>query len=186
MANLLWTPVASPDWLPDDPPFPQEYWDTRNFKRDSPWNAWNFSTQDPVISVLMLELLGKAAASIGRVIGIPARDSGTSFRCVVRRLVMLNSFLREDIIALMEDVGVYGLVHDDVTAFNLLRFTDSKTETPQARCSRHNIVHGWRIIDPNRSLKVDMENPGIKSKETPGKFNSAYIGRRICRDISLG
>jgi len=98
-----------------------------------------------------------------------------SLLCVVHRL-MVNSFLREDIIALMEDVGVYGLVHDGVTAFNLLRFTDSETETPQARCSRHNIVHGSRIIDFDRSLKVDMENAGIRAKETPGKFNSAYIG----------
>jgi hypothetical protein len=97
-----------------------------------------------------------------------------SLLCVVHRLVMVNSFLREDVIAVMEDVGIYGPVHDDVTAFNLLRF--GETDTPQARCSRHNIVHGWRIVDFDRSLKVDMENAGIKAKGTPGKFNSAYIG----------
>jgi hypothetical protein len=77
----------------------------------------------------------------------PARDSGMFLACVVHRLVTINSFLREDIIALMEDVGVYGLVHDDVTASKFLRFTGGETETPQARCPRHNIVREWRIID---------------------------------------
>ena len=58
-ANLPWTPVVSADWLPDDRPC-DEYWDTRNFKRDSPWNTWNFSSQEsPTISVLVLELLGE-------------------------------------------------------------------------------------------------------------------------------
>ena len=55
-------------------------------------------------------------------------------------------------------------MHDDVTALNLLRFTGSETEIPQARCLRHNIVPGWRIIDFDHSFKVDMENAGILAK----------------------
>ena len=71
----------------------------------------------------------------------------------------------------MEDISVCGLVHDDVTAFNLLRFTGSETEMPQARCPCHNIVHGWRIIDFDRSFSAD-----IQAKRAPGKYNSKYIG----------
>jgi len=57
--HLSWSPVLSPDCLIDDQPSPLYFWDTRNFKRDSLWNTWHFSTQDPTISVLALELLGE-------------------------------------------------------------------------------------------------------------------------------
>jgi len=89
---------------------------------------------------------------------------------------MADTFFREDIVAVMEDVGVYGLVHDDVTAFNLLRFTGSETETPQARCPRHNVVHDWRIIDFDRSFRIDMETAGKTSKKRSIGGNSAFIG----------
>jgi len=88
----------------------------------------------------------------------------------------------------MEDVSVYGLLHEDVTAFNLLRFTGSKTQTPQARCPRHNIVHEWRIIDFDRSFKIDMKNAGRDAKESPGMFNGEYIGYAgtfVCKYSSL-
>jgi hypothetical protein len=75
----------------------------------------------------------------------------------------------------MEDVGVHGLVHADVTAFNLLRFTGSERETPQARCPRHNVVHDWRIIDFDRSFRMDMETAVQISKRSI-RYNSAYIG----------
>jgi len=122
--------------------------------------------------------LENAAASSGRVFAIsPARESSTSLvlRVIVHRFVTADSFFREDIIAVMEDVGVYGLVHHDVTAFNLLRFTGSEKETPQARCPHHNVVHDWRIIDFDRSFRMDMETADKTSKRSI-RYNSAYIG----------
>ena len=76
----------------------------------------------------------------------------------------------------MEDVSVCGLVHDDVTAFNLLCFTGSETEIPQAHCLCHNIIHGWRIINFDCSFKVDMENAGILSKQALCKNISDLLG----------
>jgi hypothetical protein len=88
---------------------------------------------------------------------------------------MANFFFREDIVAVMEDVGVHGLVHDDVTAFNLPRFTGSESETPQARCPRHNLSYDWRIIDFDPSFRMDMET-AVKTSKRSIRYNSAYIG----------
>jgi hypothetical protein len=174
-ANLPWTPVVSADWLPDDRPC-DEYRDTRNFKRDSPWNTWNFSTQEsPTISVLVLELLGEPCSEHWM-----CRDkSPEGLKCVSSSCALsrtTNSSFREDTTAIMEDITIYGVVHNDVTAFNFLRFTGGEVETTQARCPRHNVVHGWRIIDFDRSLRVDMENGTAQAKEDPGMYNSEYIG----------
>ena len=177
-ANLPWTPVVSADWLPDDRPC-DEYWDTRNFKRDSPWNRWNFSTQEsPTISVLVLELLGEPCSKHWR--SQWARDKPPEgLKCVFSLCTssrITNSPFREDITTIMDDITIYGVVHNDVTAFNFLRFTDNEVDAPQARCPRHNIVHGWRIIDFDRSLRVDMENGTAEAKEDPALYNSASIG----------
>jgi hypothetical protein len=74
-----------------------------------------------------------------------------------------NSSFREDLIAVLEDVGEYGLVHSNVNVFNLLCFRGA--DTPEARCPRHNVVHGWRVIDFDRSLMVDMKNASEGGKE---------------------
>jgi hypothetical protein len=97
-----------------------------------------------------------------------------SSSCALSRTT--NSPSREDTTAIMEDITIYGVVHNDVTAFNFLRFTGGEVETTQARCPRHNVVHGWRIIDFDRSLRVDMENGTAKAKKDPGRYNPAYIG----------
>jgi len=100
------------------------------------------------------------------------RDSDAFLPCGSPALA--NCPFREDIIAVMEDVEAYGLVHGDVTAFNLLCFKGG--ESPQARCPRHNVVHGQRVIDFDRSHKVEMVNVSYKAKRTPGKYNPAFIG----------
>ena len=64
----------------------------------------------------------------------------------------------------MDVIGIYGVVHNDVTAFNFLRFTGGKINIPQARCAHHNIVHGW---DFDRLIRVDMENGTAKAKRDP-------------------
>jgi len=172
-SNLSWTPVVSSDWLPDDPPFAEEYCDTRNFKGDSPWNTWNVSTQESsTISVLVLELLGEPCSEHWKNAwekpseGLKYVSSLCALRC------RTDSPFREDT-SVMDDVGVYGLVHSDVTAFNFLRFTG---EGSQARCPRHNVVHGWRVIDFDRSVKVDMENGGDEAKGAPDLYNTEFIG----------
>ncbi|ESK83686.1 protein kinase subdomain-containing protein pkl ccin3 [Moniliophthora roreri MCA 2997] len=63
--------------------------------------------------------------------------------------------LKEDIIAVLEDIGAYGVIHTDVTAFNILRFTGDGVTG--AHCPRHNVIHSWRIIDFDRSWKIDMD-----------------------------
>jgi hypothetical protein len=60
------------------------------------------------------------------------------------RLRFPTVLFREDLIAVLEDVGEYGLFHSNVNVFNLLSFRGA--DTPEARCPRHN-VHGWRVID---------------------------------------
>jgi hypothetical protein len=61
------------------------------------------------------------------------------------------------------EVGEYGLVHYDVNVFNLLCFRGA--DTPETRCPRHNVVHGWRVIDFDRSLMVDMKNASEGGKD---------------------
>ncbi|KIM48551.1 hypothetical protein M413DRAFT_404854, partial [Hebeloma cylindrosporum] len=120
-SNIRWSPVLSPDWLPDDQPC-NEYKDTRNFKRDSPWNTWKYSKESPTISVLVLELLGK-----------PCSDQWGN-----KPWDKPSEGLKEDTTAIMHDISIYGVVHNDVTAFNLLQFTGREVETRQAHCPRHN------------------------------------------------
>ncbi|KIM48547.1 hypothetical protein M413DRAFT_404837 [Hebeloma cylindrosporum] len=156
------SPAISLDWLPDDEPC-DEYKDTRNFKRDSPWNTWNFTPDNPTISVLVLELLGERCSDQWE--SFWPRDDPPDG-------------LKEDTTAIMHDISIYGVVHNDVTAFNLLQFTGSEVETRQAHCPRHNVVHGWRIIDFDRSFRVDMENGTAQAKEDPPRFNPSAIGRR--------
>jgi len=101
------------------------------------------------------------------------RGSPEGLRCVSSLCAssrIINSPCREDNqTAIMDDSTIYGVVHNDVTAFNFLRFTG---DTPQARCLRHNIVHGWRVMDSHRSLKVDMENGTTQAKEDPAIYSS--------------
>jgi hypothetical protein len=121
--------------LPDDDPISERYRDTRNFKRDSPWNGWNISTEDPTISVLVLELLGECCSEHWDECEGPRKG----LRCISSS-VLANCPFREDIIAVLEDVGAYGLIHVDVTALDFLCFKGG--DTPEARCPRHNVVHG--------------------------------------------
>lgn len=55
--------MPSTDWLPDDvaeiyPEIPK-YTDDHGFKRDSPWNTWEPSKNAPILSILLLQKLGK-------------------------------------------------------------------------------------------------------------------------------
>jgi len=50
------------DRVGDDNPDARQYHDERGFKRDSPWNSWNYSEEDPTITVLLLEKLGEPVA----------------------------------------------------------------------------------------------------------------------------
>ncbi len=50
------------DRVEDDNPDARQYHDERGFKRDSPWNTWNHSEEDPTITVLLLEKLGEPVA----------------------------------------------------------------------------------------------------------------------------
>ncbi|EEB89893.1 hypothetical protein MPER_11964 [Moniliophthora perniciosa FA553] len=130
--ELTWS-SPSKDWLPDDFPHTYEFHDVRGLKRDSTWNSWNPSDDNPTIAVLILEKLGE--------------------RCVEHWEMWQKpkDGLKEDITAIVEDIGAHGVIHTDVTAFNILHFTGDAVT-----CPRHNVVHNWRIIDFDRSRKIDM------------------------------
>ena len=87
VANLSWTPVVFLDWLIDDQPFPLEFWDIRNFKARLAVECLEFLRTRHKIQLSPFwcsSCLGKAAASIGRVIVMsPARDSGMPLPHVV-------------------------------------------------------------------------------------------------------
>ena len=78
----------------------------------------------------------------------------------------------------MDGITIYGVAHNDLTAFNFRRFTGGEVETTQARSSflRYSVVHGWRILDFDRSLRVDIENETARAKEDPAIHNSASVG----------
>ena len=70
--------------------------------------------------------------------------------------------IREELVEVVEDVCAYGVVHDDVTAFNLLRHTGPTTE--EHHCPRHKVAHNWRVIDFDRSWVLDLERAGWYDK----------------------
>ena len=78
----------------------------------------------------------------------------------------------------MDGITIYGVVHNNLTAFNFLRFTGGEVEITQGHSSflRYNIVHGWRILDFDCSLRVDIENETAQAKEDPAIYNSASVG----------
>ncbi|KAJ3509757.1 hypothetical protein NLJ89_g5050 [Agrocybe chaxingu] len=153
------TPVSvdSQDWLPDDVPL-EHYWDHRGFKHNSPWNTWIFSEENPTISVLVLEKLGECCSEHWEEWTEPREG------------------LREDLIAVAEDVGAAGLLHTDITSFNFLYFRGAKTA--DVRCPHHGVIHDWRVIDFDRSRLVDIVNGDPQIKQFPKDMNVMDIGCR--------
>ena len=82
--------------------------------------------------------------------------------------------VREELVKVVEDVCAGGVVHDDITAFNLLRYTGPTTE--EYRCPRHNAVHDWGLIDFDRSWILDLERTGPYDTAFPG-YEKEQIGR---------
>ncbi|EEB99745.1 hypothetical protein MPER_00501, partial [Moniliophthora perniciosa FA553] len=70
------------------------------------------------------------------------------------------------------DIGAHGVIHTDVTAFNILHFTGDAVT-----CPRHNVVHNWRIIDFDRSCKIDMDQACNYTKRAL-EDDVEHIGKR--------
>lgn len=91
---------------------------------------------------------------------------------------MTKSFVRRtDIEAVLEDVAENGLVHGDVTVWNLLQYDGP--EVDKQCCPRHGVMHQWRLIDFDRAIMVDLTNTGSGG-------NYALKGDRKCVGNPLG
>jgi len=62
--------------------------------------------------------------------------------------------IREELRAVVQDIGDHGVIHANISAWNLLRFTGE--DTPETRCPRHKVTHRWRVIDFDVSLALDL------------------------------
>lgn len=72
----------------------------------------------------------------------------------------------------MVDFGIYALVHNYITTFNLLFPGD----TPQSLSASR--LHGWKVTDFNCSLKTDMVNASAES--------TRILGYNIYQRVVLG
>jgi len=87
----------------------------------------------------------------------------------------MSCFSRTDVKYLVEDLCEHGIVHTNLTVFNLLKFPGP--ENSVSRCPRHNITHRWRVIDFDRSLIFDMQHGRESTKRALKGMNTNAIGR---------
>ncbi|PBK68722.1 hypothetical protein ARMSODRAFT_189138 [Armillaria solidipes] len=114
-------------WLPDDRPYLDKYFkDDDGWKSGSPWNEWRASSSDPLISVLVLEKLGKAYSS-------PKGQEEEE----------LN-----DIRDVVHDLGSTGIMHKDLRYNNIVR------ASTDAICPHHQRPHRWRLVDFDMAAKT--------------------------------
>jgi len=85
--------------------------DNTGFKRDSSWNPWNYSEEDPTITVL---LLGEPVAGHWPAWVTPPDGL---------KLVVIRGVLK----AVVQDIGDHGVIHANISAWNILRFTGEDT-----------------------------------------------------------
>ncbi|KAJ8508053.1 hypothetical protein ONZ45_g9631 [Pleurotus djamor] len=120
--------MPSEDVLPDDED--RDYFnDGRQYYLASPWLSWS-PTQDTA-AVLILEKLGKR---------YPSQEPPA-----------LREEYRADLTKVLQDVGMTGVWHQDVTYSNTLRAPEHAPI-----CPRHGHPHQWRVIDFDRSMRFDL------------------------------
>ncbi|KAG2012248.1 protein kinase subdomain-containing protein PKL/ccin3 [Coprinopsis cinerea AmutBmut pab1-1] len=128
--------LPSADWLTDDltphyAGFESPHEDPSGYQQNSPWYRWNRDADNPTFSVLILELLGEP--------------------CTGERGIDVKEAIEEA----LDDIMAQGVVHGNISAWNILSIRDPINSS---RCSRHNAVHSWRVIDFDGCAKVDIEN----------------------------
>ncbi|KAJ3735410.1 hypothetical protein DFJ43DRAFT_863072 [Lentinula guzmanii] len=138
------------DLLVDD----EEGWycyfdDGRRSHLDSTWHLqqWKARTDRSLLSVgiLITERLGKH---------MPATFS-TPRKELVRGL---PQEVRTEMLTLLEDLNVVGIVHGDIKFDNVLNRASESWSSCEV-CPRHKRVHPWRLIDFDRAGKYDPVNP---------------------------
>ncbi|KAJ8454522.1 hypothetical protein ONZ45_g19272 [Pleurotus djamor] len=127
--------LPSEDVLPDD--VNTGYFNYgQQFYLASPWYSWRPS--QATAAVLVLEKLGE--------------------RYPFKEPPDFQEEYRADLTKVLQDVGVTGVFHGDVTYYNTLRAPEN------ARiCPRHGHPHQWRVIDFDRSTRFDLNPPVVRA-----------------------
>lgn len=123
----------------------KEFWET-HFKRDSPWNTWNSCTQESsIISVLVLEPLGEPCSNHWE---HAQQKPSEGFKCVTSFLVcialVMSNYLSFQRRSYLNNGGRWNLrtAARRRHRIQLHPLHGRYTSTPQARCPRHNTIHG--------------------------------------------
>lgn len=90
-----------------------------------------------------------------------------------RQLVTQHRYPRKLLRIVVQDITALGVIHNDLTAFNLLLGRNPHVK----RCPRHNTVHKWRIVDFDTACMIDP----LHCTETDlsnVKYQAKFIGRR--------
>ncbi|KAG2003759.1 protein kinase subdomain-containing protein PKL/ccin3 [Coprinopsis cinerea AmutBmut pab1-1] len=133
----------SPDWLDDDlPAYQHRYEDPSGYRDNSPWYRWSRPRDNPTISVMVLELLGEPCTGW----------KGPDVKMAIKEV--------------LDDIARKGVVHTDFSAWNVLSLRDPLCSSVAA-CSRHNVVHPWKVIDFDRCRMVDKKNRNWVGKKVP-------------------
>jgi len=135
------------DFLVDDHGLEEER-DSRGLRRSSRWNQWKFNPSFPTVTVLVLELLGPAWE-------LP-EELSADFRSVRTDQDL------DDIRDLYDDVAALGLLHHDISQRNAVAYEGP--DEPRRRCRAHGRTHRWRLIDFDRSVRIDVENADMSAK----------------------
>lgn len=79
---------------------------------------------------------------------------------------------------MIKDVGMAGVLHENVSAFNVLHCTSDSLR----RCEHHRKRHRWRLVDFDRSCAFDVTVPNREldderrweGEDIGGKYNSMF------------
>ncbi|KAG2012858.1 protein kinase subdomain-containing protein PKL/ccin3 [Coprinopsis cinerea AmutBmut pab1-1] len=126
-----------PDSLNDDSPEFHKY-DVGRHRRNSPWYAYEHDDENPLLSVLLFEVLGP------RMFSEPdMKDREKEYH--------------EEAAELVIDIGMTGVRHHDLRTANVLQVPSETLASPNSQiCARHGRKHNWRIIDFDSAAKYSI------------------------------
>ncbi|KAJ8088475.1 hypothetical protein PM082_022548 [Marasmius tenuissimus] len=124
------------DFLPEDRRDPRALSPNAEYTSSS-WHDWSPDPKNPLVSVLVLEKLGRTLDY--------EQEQNRNSPVAVKNM--------SDLKELMTDLTAAHIIHADVRMYNFLHAFESSSST--GICPRHGHPHKYRIIDFDRSLKTD-------------------------------
>jgi len=155
--------VAWPlDYLPDDRNSGSYEEDDLGSKTKSPWNTYQETQNQPLVTVLVLEKLGRQYYGVDEEI----THGGPKRRSVIKHGLLLHVGScppsRRDVRALYDDLSDAGILHGDIRIQNVLHNRKLKGVSDPI-CPRHGRAHRWRIVDFSLADRIILFNsPDIR------------------------